>query len=130
MSDDQTRLNRRSVLKKSGAAATLLAGGVVGSASAVVGRDHRLLFIAKDGADNASYSATVPNGDLYVKTNEGNDEVDRNGDTAELDGYVSDGFFSEGYDEYKFNGDESDISWSADSDVEVVLEDGSNYGDP
>jgi len=122
--------SRRGVLKTSGTALAALSGAAaLGSANAVLIRDHRLLFVAENGS-SGNYTATVPNEDLEALHTEGNDNVNRSGATAHIDGYVEDSWFGGYYDEYKFNGDESDIEYDADNGVDVTLEDGSKYDDP
>lgn len=121
MSKDNCNPNRRTVLKKVGGAATLLAG-VTGSAAADTGnKDHYIRFRSTGGS--ANYSVSVPDPDANLVSIEGDDEVTRFSDATTVSGNLNT-LFAPYHDELEFNGslDDDDFSWSADSNVRVTID--------
>lgn len=117
---------RRTVLKKAGAAVALFAGAtgsVAAQAETQDTKEHYIRFEIDNGDGSGSYSGELPDPNPNTENLESDDTVTSYDDHCHYSGSV-DGSWQPRYDEYQFDGSlsSSDFSWTADSNVRVILD--------
>ena len=131
---DYKKRTRRTVLRKSAATAALLSVGAVGSVAASenetseVGtqthdvKDHYIRFEIDSGdGEGINWDCSVPDSDAELVNGESEDSITRYQSSAYASGELN-GFTSPYYDEVRFNGSVSDVSWSADYPARVIID--------
>jgi hypothetical protein len=125
---------RRTVLKNSAATAALLSVGAVGSVAASedetseVGtqthdvKDHYIRFEIDSGdGEGINWDCSVPDSDAELINGESGDSITRYQSSAFASGSLN-GFRSPYYDEVRFNGSISEVTWSADYPARVIID--------
>lgn len=124
MSEKNHNTTRRNVLKKTVAFAALSVG-VTGSASALEAQGVKANYIrfeVDNGDGYGQYEATMPDPDAEGENMESDDSLHNYSTYSVAEGWV-DGSWQPRYDEYHFDGSESDLSWTADANIRVIVND-------
>ena len=129
MTDEEVRKMTKRDAIKSLAAAAALGIGATSSASAVKPgtqthdvKEHYIRFEIDSGdGEDIAWDCTVPDSDAELVNGESNDSITRYQSSAFASGYLN-GYMEPYYDEVRFDGSTSDVTWSADYPARVIID--------